>query len=57
MWNTILIPYNSHLSNTKLTFVPSKKFSYQGKIDNNQHTVNLKSNRSCGNSNCGMKVC
>ena len=57
MWNTILNPYNSHLSNTKLTFVQSMKFNYLGKIDNNQHTVNLKSNSSCGISNCGMKVC
>ena len=57
MWNTVLNPYNSHLSNTKLTFVPSKKLRYQGKIDNNQHTVNLKSNSNCGNSNCGRIVC
>ncbi len=47
MWNISLYPRNSHFSNIKLTFVLSKNLSYEGKNDNNQHTVNLKSKSIC----------
>ena len=47
MWSALLNSYDSHLLNTKLTFVLSMKIPYSGKIDNNQHTVNSEPNGNC----------